>query len=155
VYFCTISIGSKLLQPGALGDLVLAFVHIVHQVAHVGDVAHVAHLVAHVREPAVEHIEGEEAAHVAQVHIAVHGRSAHVQSHMGRTQGNELLLLPRERVGEVERSFLQVGHGFGTPAKVAGTERRQLRARAGYCRSSSVITASPAIAAVLVDLDAV
>jgi hypothetical protein len=87
VYFCTISMGSKLLQSGALGDLVLAFVHIVHQVAHIGDVAHVAHLVAQVGEPAVEHIEGEEAAHVPQVHIAVHGGSTHVQSHMGRPQG--------------------------------------------------------------------
>ena len=39
----------ELLEPGLLGDLVLALVGVVLEVADVGDVAHVAHLVA--RQP--------------------------------------------------------------------------------------------------------
>ena len=88
----------QLLQPCALGDLVLTGIDIIHQVAHIGDVAHVAHFVAQVCEPAVEHIESCEAAHIAQVHIAVHGWSAHVQANERRVQRNELFLLARQRV---------------------------------------------------------
>ena len=116
----------ELLQPGPLGDLVLALVHIAHEMPHIGDVTDVADLVAQVLQPAVEHVEGEETAHVAQVHIAVHGGPTDVQPYVRRGGGDELLLAPGERVGQVERQFPQVGHGA---AKVCRTPARNVKTR--------------------------
>ena len=97
-------------HAGALRDLVLALVNVVHQVAHIRDVAHVAHLVAQVGEPAEEDVEGEEGAHVAEVYVAVHGRAADVKAHVRRIKRDKGFLLSRKRVGNMERMVLHVGH---------------------------------------------
>ena len=88
----------ELLEAGLLGNLVLAGVGVVLQVADVGYVAHVAHLVAQVGEVAEQDVEGDGGAGMAQVGVAVDGRPAHVHSHAPRVQRAKPLLRVRQRI---------------------------------------------------------
>jgi len=93
-----------LLDACTLGDLVLALVGVVLEVAHVGDVADVAHLVAEVGEVAEEDVEGDGRPGVAEVRIAVDGGSADIHAHMRRVEGFKLRLPARE--GVIQNEFL-------------------------------------------------
>ena len=88
----------ELLEAGLLGNLVLAGVGVMLQVADVGDVAHIAHLVAQVGEVAEQDVEGDGGAGMAQVSVAVDGRPAHVHPHAPRVQRAKPLLRVRQRI---------------------------------------------------------
>ena len=83
--------GFELLQTGLLGDLVLAFVSIVLQMAHVGDVAHITHLVADVRKVAEHHVESDGRARMSQMGLAIDRRSTDIKSHVVGGNGLEEL----------------------------------------------------------------
>ncbi len=72
----------QLLQTCFLGNLVLSFVGIVLQMAHVGNVADIAHLVADVRQVAEQQVESDGRACMSQMRVTVHGRSADIHAYM-------------------------------------------------------------------------
>ena len=88
----------KLLEACLFCNLVLAFVGIVLQMPHIGDVAHIAHLVAEVGEVTVDHIEGDGGACMAQMAVAVDCWAAHIHAHAAFVQRLEELFLACERV---------------------------------------------------------
>ena len=88
----------QLLEAGLLCNLVLSLVGIVLQMSHVGDVAHVTHLVAQMPQQFEEHIVGNSRAGMAQMGVAVDGRSAHIHPHPALVNGPENLLLAGERI---------------------------------------------------------
>ena len=73
--------GFQLLQTSLLGNFVLAFVGIVFQMTHIGNVAHIAHLVAKVLQIAINHIERDGRTGVAQVAVTIYRRSADIHTH--------------------------------------------------------------------------
>ena len=99
----------ELFEPGLLGDFVLAFVGIVFEVSHVGDVAHVTHLVARGPEVAEQQVEGDGGAGVSEMGIAVDGRAADIKSHERRVQRLELFFLAGERIVYGKRRFHRHG----------------------------------------------
>ena len=72
----------ELLEACFLRYLIFAFIGIVLEVPHIGDVAHVAHFVAEVHKIAIEDIEGDSGTCVPQMGVAVHRRSADIHAHM-------------------------------------------------------------------------
>ncbi len=91
--------GLHLLQARLLGDLVLAaHVDVALEMPHIGDVAHVAHLVADVLQVTKNDIEADEGAAVAQVHVAVHRRTAYIHAHLAGHQRFERLFLSRQTI---------------------------------------------------------
>ena len=90
--------GFQLLEAGLLGNLVLALVSIVLQMSHVGDVTHIAHLVADVPQIAVQDIERDGRAGMAEMAVAIHRGSAHIHAHMVGRDGFEKLFLMRKSI---------------------------------------------------------
>ena len=90
--------GFQFLQPGLLGNLVLALVGIVLQMAYVGDVAHVAHLVAQMLQIAEEEVERDGRTGMAQMGIAVDRGAADVHAHSPLVERAEEFLLTRKCV---------------------------------------------------------
>lgn len=88
----------ELFEPRLSGDLVLALVGVVLQMAHVGDVAHVTHLVAQRAEVAEQQIERYGRTGMAQMGVAVDRGTADVHAYMGRIDGLEHLLAAGERI---------------------------------------------------------
>jgi len=73
----------QLFQACFLGNLVFAFVSIVFQMAHIGDVAHIAHFVPQVGQVAEKDVECDGRTGVSEVCIAIDCRTAHIHAHMG------------------------------------------------------------------------
>ncbi len=71
----------QLLGFGLFSQLVIAFVCIIFQVAHIGYVAHVAHFVATVGKVTEQQVESDCRAGMAQVRVAIYCRAAHVHAH--------------------------------------------------------------------------
>ena len=92
----------ELLEPRLLGDLVLALVGVVLQMAHVRHVAHVAHLVARSLQVAEQEVERHRRPGMPQVGIAVNGRSADIHADAPGHEGFELLLAAGERIVKYE-----------------------------------------------------
>ena len=90
--------GLQLLQTGFLGNLVLAFVGIVFQMAHVGDIAHIAHFIPYVAQVAEEDVEGDGGAGMTQMGVAVHRGAAHIHAHISGRQRLEKFFLVRQCV---------------------------------------------------------
>ena len=88
--------GLQLFQSGLLGNLVLALVGIVLQVAHVRDVAYIAYLVANVCEVAEQEVKGDGRTGMSQMGIAIYCGTAYIHAHPSLVQGAEKLLLPAE-----------------------------------------------------------
>ena len=86
------------LLPGRLGDLVLALVRIVGQMADVGDVLHVGDAVPEIAQVPHEHIETDVALGVAQMGVPVYGRPANVHPHPPLLQRLEFILPSRQAV---------------------------------------------------------
>ncbi len=86
----------QLLQTGLLGNLVLTLIGVVLQMSHVGDVAHIAHLVADMCQVTEKHVEGNGRAGMAQMAVAVNGRTAHIHAHMVGRDGSKKLFLMRK-----------------------------------------------------------
>ena len=85
----------QLLQPGFLSYLVLAFVGVVLEVTHIGDVTHVAHLVAEVHQIPVEYVERDCRAGVSQMGVTVHGRTADIHAYVSFVQRFEGFFVTR------------------------------------------------------------
>ena len=98
--------GFELFEPGLAGDLVLPFVGVVLQMAHVGDVAHVAHLVAEVAQQLEEHVVGHSGARVSEMGVAVDGGPADIHAHVAGMDGHEELLAVRKRICQSEISHI-------------------------------------------------
>ena len=92
--------GFQLFEPRLLRYLVFPLVGIVLQMAHIGDVAHVAHLVTERTQVAEQQVESNGRPCVPQVRVAIDGRAADVDAHMGRIHRFELLLAPGEGIVE-------------------------------------------------------
>ena len=95
----------ELFEARLLGNLVLTLIGIVLQVAHVGDVAHVAHLVAQVFQVAKHEVEGDGRTGVAQMSVAVDGRSANIHAHMSGVDRFEYLLRAGQRIVKIKGMF--------------------------------------------------
>ncbi len=54
---------------------------------HIGDVAHIAHFVAQMGQVAPQHVKGHIRPRMAEVRLAVHRRTAHIQTHMRGRDG--------------------------------------------------------------------
>ncbi len=70
----------------------------------IGDISHVGDAIAARAQPAPYHVEGDHHAAVAKVAVVVDGHAAHVHAHLARTQRNEVLLVPRQRVVDPEHA---------------------------------------------------
>ena len=93
--------GLQLFQAGLLGNLVLAFVGVVLQVAYVGDIAHIAHLVAQILQQAEQHVIGDARTGVAQMGVSVNGGAAHVHTHAAFVDGFEYFLIAGKGIGQI------------------------------------------------------
>ena len=96
--------GLQILEFRLLRDLVLAFVRIVLQMAHVGDVPHVADLVAEVLEKPEKDVVCNARTGVAEMRVPIDGRAADVHAHVARMDGHEELLAARQGIGQKEIS---------------------------------------------------
>src|SRR5690606_22439958 len=91
--------GFQLFESGLFGDLVLAVaVSVALQVAHIGDIADISYAQAEVEQIAVYQVKAHEGAAVAEVHRAVHGRSADVHAHGAFFDWFENFFLPAQAV---------------------------------------------------------
>ncbi len=100
------------LRVGRLGDLadrlvereigVVARRPRVDLVVDVGDVADIGDMVraVEVAQQAVEHVEDDDRARIADMGVVVHRRPAHIHAHVLRIDRSEKLLLARQRVVE-------------------------------------------------------
>ena len=88
----------QLFQPRLFLYFILAFVCVVLQVAHVGDVADVPYLVAKVLQVTEEHVECDCGARVPEVRVAVDGRAADVHAHVGGVQRLKAFLTTGQRI---------------------------------------------------------
>ena len=79
----------QLFQARLLSNLVLPFVGVVLEVAHIGDVAHIAHLVADMLQVAEHHVERDGRTGMAQMGVAIDGGTADIHAHMVGSQGFE------------------------------------------------------------------
>ena len=91
--------GFQLLQAGLLGNLVLPFVGIMLQMAHVRDVADIAHLIAQIFKETEQDVIGDPGPGMAQMSISIHGGSAHVHAGVALVDGLEKLLVVGESIG--------------------------------------------------------
>ena len=96
--------GLQVLEAGLLRNLVLPFVGIVLQMAHVGDIPHIADLVSQMLEQPEQHVVGHSGTGVPQMGLPVHGGTAHIHPHMARMNGHEQFLPVRQRIGQIEIS---------------------------------------------------
>ncbi len=74
-------------------------------VVDVGDVDDPVDLVAAVGEVPLDAVEDHRPDHVADVSLVVNRRPAEIDADLARPHGDELLLLPRERVVDAERGM--------------------------------------------------
>ena len=96
--------GLQILEFRLLRDLVLPFVGIVLQMAHVGDVPHVADLVAQVLQEAEQHVIGHPRTGVTQMSVSVDGGTADIHAHMTRMNRYKEFLAARQGIGQKEIS---------------------------------------------------
>ena len=86
--------GFKLLKPRFFLDFVIAFVGIVLQMAHIGDVADITDLVAQMSQVSEQDVECDGRARVPEVRVAVNRRPANIHAHVGRMHRLKALLAP-------------------------------------------------------------
>ena len=93
--------GLQLLQAGLLGNLVLAFVGVVLQMAYIRDVTDIAHFVAQILEQAEQHIVRNPRTGMAQVGVPIHSGTAHIHAYPPLMDGLEQFFVPGKRIGKV------------------------------------------------------
>ena len=91
----------EVFQTGFLCNLVFAFLGIVLEVPHIGDVAHITDFIAKVRQVTEHQVESDGRTGMTQMGIAINGRAANVHAHMRGVQRFERLLATRQRVVNV------------------------------------------------------
>ena len=97
--------GLELLEARLLGNLVLALVGVMLEMADVGDVAHVAHLVAQLLQVAEQHVEGNGRTGMTQVRVAIDRGAADVHAHHRLVQRHEVLLASGEGIVDEKGMF--------------------------------------------------
>ncbi len=95
----------QLLEAGFLGDLVLAVVGVVLQMADVGDVADIPDLIAEMFQIAEKEIESDRRTGVPQMGIAINGRPANIHPHVRGMERDERFLLSGKRVVNIQLLF--------------------------------------------------
>ena len=116
----------ELLETCFFGNLVLALVGIMLEMAHVGDIADVAHLVAEMAQIAEEDVESDGGTGVSQMAVAVHRRAAHVHAYPLRMYGAEQFLAARQ--GVVDGQIILFYHFF----RITTVECQNLSSRAAF-----------------------
>ena len=91
----------KVFEAGFLRDFVLAFVGVVFQVTHIGDVAHIADFISEMLQIPENQVKGDGRPGVTQVSVAIDGGTADVHAHMRGVQRLERLLAAREAVVDI------------------------------------------------------
>ena len=94
--------GLQLLQTGLLCNLVLAFVGIVLEMAHVGDVPHITDLVAEMLQETEQDVVGHARTGMAQMGVAIDGGTAHIHPYMAGMDGNEEFLPACQGIGQIK-----------------------------------------------------
>ena len=74
----------QLFEPGLLCDLVLAFVGVMLQMPHVGDVSDIPHLQTKMSEVSEKSVESDCRSSVSQMGVAVDGRTADIDPGVAR-----------------------------------------------------------------------
>ena len=97
-------VAARHLQCELLARLAGRARRVVDLVVHVGDVDHERHVVALVLEEALEQGEDDVGARIADVHRAVHGRTARVYPYARVVARLELAHLPAQRVADPDRA---------------------------------------------------
>ena len=92
-------------QACFLGYLVLPFICIVFQMAHIRDVAHIAHLISQMLEVAEQQVERDGRACMSQVWITIDSRTAYIHAYMGGMQRLEQLLAACQRIVDEQVCF--------------------------------------------------
>ena len=59
------------------------------QVAHISNIAHITHLVAQMFEKLEQHVIGHAGSGMAEVGVAIHGRTANIHAHVSRMDRDE------------------------------------------------------------------
>ena len=88
----------QLLQTRFLSYLILAFIGVMLQVTHIGDITNITHFVAQKLKVAVQHIERDSRTGVTQMGIAIHRRTAYIHTDMSLMKGLECFLKSSNRV---------------------------------------------------------
>ena len=79
----------ELLEACFLRYLIFAFIGIVLEVPHIGDVTHIAHLVTKVLQVTIEDIESDGRSSMPQMGVAIDRWPADIHAHMPFVQGSE------------------------------------------------------------------
>ena len=82
----------QLLQSGLLADLILSLIGIVLKMSDIGDITYITYFVSQMPEQLEKHVISHSRTGVAQVGIAVHGRSADIHPNMAFMDRLEKLL---------------------------------------------------------------
>ncbi len=90
--------GFQLLQPCFLGYFVLAFVGIMLQMPHIGNISHIAHLVAQIAQITEEQVKRYGRTCMTQMGIAINRWAAYIHAHTPFMQGLEKFLSTRKRI---------------------------------------------------------
>ncbi len=83
----------KALSSCLPSNLVFAFIGIVREVSHVGDVLHVANPIAHVLQITAHYVKGEVYFGMSNVSVSIDSRAADIHTHKPLMDGDERLLL--------------------------------------------------------------
>ena len=112
--------GLQLIEAGPFGHAVFA---VVEQVAYVGDVAHIAHAVADVQQIAINDIETDKSAAVAEVYFVINRRAADIHAYMAVLHGAKSFFLSCGAVVQLQVVLHFVGKLFNFRLQAASLKR--------------------------------
>ena len=78
-------------DSGFFPDFILAFVGIIFQMAYIGNIPYVANFVAEIFQIPEQNIKSDCGTCMPQMRIAIHGRSAHIHTHVRCMERDKLL----------------------------------------------------------------
>ena len=90
--------GLQVLESCFLCNFVFAFVGIVLQVTHIGDVTNIADFVAEVFQISENQIKSDGRTGMTKVSVAIDGGAADIHAHMRGVEGFERLLAARKAI---------------------------------------------------------
>ena len=88
----------ELFQSGFLGNLVLALVSIMLQVAYISNITYISHLITQVLQITEHEVESDSWTCMSQMRITIDGGTTDIHAYVRRVKGLEALLLPRQRI---------------------------------------------------------
>jgi hypothetical protein len=85
----------------------VAFVGVIFEVAHIGNVAYVPDFVSEELQVSGHHIEAQERPDVPKMHVIVDCRAANIHSDPARMDGLKFFLFSAQRVSQLDGIFLK------------------------------------------------